>query len=347
MSRLSIIVPVYNAEKELPECLDAIISQKEADFELLLIDDGSKDNSWQVVQEYAEKDSRIRTYHQENQGITATRRIAVNMTTGDYIWFIDDDDIIVPGSIAKLVSVLNEKEPDVLWFGYSVDFMEENYSFVCSLPDWTYERSIVAVHDFFKTDSFNMYWNKLYRADMLRGHDEFFPTGKDQSGDLIFNCAVFAHAKKVVTCSDIIYHYQKRPKETMVNRFLPDSEKILKDKEEGVRYMMEALGSPQDQLSDDYLLREYEVFVINLFADSCPYSRDEKIKMIRDNITTDHANTVIQRAVPFNTYSRIFRDSALSGNAKKIYRTYAALSTAKNKFSGLYKTFRKTIYRGK
>ena len=59
MSRLSIIVPVYNAEKELPECLDAIISQKEADFELLLIDDGSKDNSWQVVQEYAQKDSRI------------------------------------------------------------------------------------------------------------------------------------------------------------------------------------------------------------------------------------------------------------------------------------------------
>ncbi|MCR5449551.1 MAG: glycosyltransferase [Solobacterium sp.] len=347
MSRISIIVPVYNAEKELPECLDSIVGQKEADFELLLIDDGSKDGSWNVVQEYAKKDPRIKTYHQENQGITATRRTAVNMTSGDYIWFIDDDDIITPGSIARLTAVLDEKKPDVLWFGYSVNFMEENYSFVCTLPERTYEHTLEAVHNFFATDSFNMYWNKLYKADMLRNHDEFFPIGKDQSGDLIFNCEVFSRAGKVTVCPDVIYQYQKRSKETMVNRFLPDSEKILNDKEEGVRKMLESLGAGNDSLINDYLLREYEVFVINLFAENCPYSRKEKIRMIRNNITTPKARSVIAQAKPVNIYSKIFRTCAGTGNAGLICSTYAALSTAKNRFSGIYQAFRKLSYKGK
>ncbi len=346
MTKVSIIVPVYNAEKELPECLDSILAQPE-DFELVMIDDGSKDNSWSVVEEYGKKDSRIRIFRQENQGITATRRTAVNLSTGDYIWFIDDDDVIVPGALRKITEILDEQDPDVLWLSYSVDFMEEGYSFTCTLPAWKYDKTIDAVHDFFRTDSFNMYWNKIYRADMLRNHDEFFPIGKDQSGDLIYNCVVFANAKTISTCPDIIYHYQKRSRETMVNRFLPDSEKILHDKEEGVRFMMETLEAPSDSLIDDYLLREYEVFVINLFADSCPYTKEEKIRLIRNNITTEKAAGVIRRAVPANMYSKIFRECAKSGDPVRIYQTYRLLSTAKNSFGGLYRTFRKRIYGGK
>ncbi len=345
MKKLSILIPVYNAEKELGQCLDSIIPQLDDGSELILVDDGSKDGSLRVLNEYKERYPFINVYAQQNQGCTAARKKALSYAAGKYSWFIDDDDRVEPDTIAGLLKCL-DSDPDILIFGNTVDFVEEGYSFNMPTPECTYAKTAEAVADCFRNDNFNTYWNKFYRTSILKDHPECLPAGKENSGDLIFNCVAFTHSEKIVSSPLIAYHYQKRARETMVNRFLPDSTEVLQDKEKAVREMMAALNEPDHPLIDDYLLREYEVFVINLFAEGNPYSRKERVRLVRENVTTPAGIRSIKKAAAPNRYSEIFKKTALSGNPGKIVAVYTVLSFAKNTFSGLYRRFRRRIYTG-
>ena len=96
MELVSVIVPVYNVEKYLPECLDSILASTYSNLEIILVDDGSPDNSPQICDEYTLKDSRIKVIHQENQGLVAARNIGLASATGTYIGFVDSDDVVSP-----------------------------------------------------------------------------------------------------------------------------------------------------------------------------------------------------------------------------------------------------------
>ena len=102
MELISIIVPVYKAEKHLSECIDSIISQTYENFELILIDDGSPDNSGKICDEYAEKDKRIRAIHKENGGVSSARNTGLDNASGEYITFIDSDDFVDKQYLEKL-----------------------------------------------------------------------------------------------------------------------------------------------------------------------------------------------------------------------------------------------------
>ena len=103
--KISIIVPVYNAEKYLNRCVDSILSQTFKDFEILLIDDGSKDKSGAICDEYAKKDNRVRVFHKENGGVSSARNVGLDEAKGKYISFVDSDDWVVPSYLAELLSL--------------------------------------------------------------------------------------------------------------------------------------------------------------------------------------------------------------------------------------------------
>lgn len=119
MPLISVIVPVYNVEKYLHACLDSILAQTFTDFELILVDDGSPDSSGKICDEYAEKDSRIRVFHQENQGQAAARNYGVTLAKADWISFVDSDDIIHPQMIELLFAALKKENTDI-----SIAFVE-------------------------------------------------------------------------------------------------------------------------------------------------------------------------------------------------------------------------------
>lgn len=108
MPKISVIVPVYNVEKYLNECVDSILAQTFTDFELILVDDGSRDNSGAICDEYASKDERISVIHQENQGQAASRNTAVAIAKGEWIHFVDSDDLIHPQMLEILYSAVDE-----------------------------------------------------------------------------------------------------------------------------------------------------------------------------------------------------------------------------------------------
>ena len=108
MNKVSIIIPIYNTEKYLKACLDSVLSQTYENLEIILIDDGSTDNSGKIIDDYAKKDHRIKVVHQKNRGQSAARNEGLKKATGDYISFIDADDKIKPNFIEKLLAPFDE-----------------------------------------------------------------------------------------------------------------------------------------------------------------------------------------------------------------------------------------------
>ena len=111
--KVSVIVPVYNVEKYLHRCIDSILAQSFTDFELLLVNDGSKDKSGEICDEYAAKDSRVRVFHKENGGVTSARKLGFDSSVGEYVLFVDSDDYLDKDGIASLVS-LSDDDVDII-----------------------------------------------------------------------------------------------------------------------------------------------------------------------------------------------------------------------------------------
>ena len=122
MPIISVIVPVYNVEKYLNRCIDSILAQTFSDFELLLIDDGSKDKSGEICDQYAEKDDRIKVLHKENGGASAARNTGIDHAVGEYIMFADSDDYIGRNMLESLLGLI-ERQND--WAISSMEMVED------------------------------------------------------------------------------------------------------------------------------------------------------------------------------------------------------------------------------
>ena len=132
---VSVIVPVYNAEKCLPRCVESILSQTYKDLEIILVDDGATDDSPRICDDYAVKDSRIKVIHQKNGGISNARNTGLKNAKGDYIQLVDHDDVIHPQMVKKLLSLLDSGDYDFsMCYGepiYDVDLLSQRL--VCLL----------------------------------------------------------------------------------------------------------------------------------------------------------------------------------------------------------------------
>lgn len=123
---ISVIVPVYNAEPFLSASIESILTQTYQDIELLLIDDGSTDRSGAICDEYAAKDSRVRVSHKENGGVSSARNLGLDQARGEYIHFVDSDDILLQGAYQYIAEVCNSYFPDVISFDYFTDIRDKD-----------------------------------------------------------------------------------------------------------------------------------------------------------------------------------------------------------------------------
>ena len=121
---VSIIIPAYNAEKYLQRCLDSIASQPAEEYEVIVVNDGSTDGTGQIADAFAAKGPRVRAVHQENGGVSVARKNGVSQAAGAYIWFIDSDDFILPGSLAKVLELI-ESHPEIDTFFAPVKMRDE------------------------------------------------------------------------------------------------------------------------------------------------------------------------------------------------------------------------------
>ena len=205
--KISVIVPVYNVEKFLTRCIDSILAQTFTDFELLLIDDGSKDKSGEICDEYAAKDSRIRVFHKQNGGVSTARNLGIDKAQGEWVYFVDSDDWIEIETLS-IVQSIDMRKIGIIKFGYYEDFYDGKINIVSD----NNERIISDPEEMLNAVGNNKYygflWNSFFNRSIIKTlrFDEDLPWMEDH----IFSLQLFLSGKSLIILSGKYYHYNIR-----------------------------------------------------------------------------------------------------------------------------------------
>ncbi len=199
---VSILVPVYNVESYLSQCLDSLINQTYNNLQIVLIDDGSKDNSWSIMQDYATKDNRIEIYHQENAGVATTRNNLLEKIKGEYVLFVDSDDWIELDMVEFLINKVKETKSDVVTCGNVINDtpVSSEYNHKILLRKEAIERFLYHIE--FR----GSLWNKLVKTSLL--HNCKFHCGISLGEDALFCWHFLQYADKVLFTDRQLYHYR-------------------------------------------------------------------------------------------------------------------------------------------
>lgn len=194
MPKISVIVPVYNTEQYLPRCIDSILSQTFTDFELLLIDDGSKDNSGKICDEYAAKDSRIRVFHKENGGVSSARNMGLNNAQGEWITFVDSDDYLIEHSGFNLLA-RTDIEADLIVYS----FLWNNELVRCPSSNH-FEEIFFSYHSI-------VIWSKIYKRSIIQQNRLYFNEMIHLGEDQLWFSEYIKHTSTYLCNEAILYKY--------------------------------------------------------------------------------------------------------------------------------------------
>src|SRR5699024_9586323 len=235
---VSIIVPVYNAEDYINECIDSMLYQTFTNLEIILVNDGSTDSSAEIINQYAEQDNRIKPIHIENSGVSTARNIGLQNATGEWVIFVDSDDWIEPEMISFAVHKANETKADIVMWTYFKNYANQELR-LSLLPGG--DQTITDDKDLFHLKAiYSMYgeeeikesvssgtvWCKLYKKSLIDENNLKFKVGLTRAQDTVFSINTVEYAKKVVYYDKHLYHYRiTNTSTTSGTRYIEDSEK--------------------------------------------------------------------------------------------------------------------------
>ena len=221
---ISIIVPVYNVEKYLPQCIESIINQTYQDLEIILINDGSTDNCPQICNEYSERDDRIIVIHQKNGGAASARNAGLRIAKGDYLAFVDSDDYLELDAYERMMALMLSYEADIIHCAFRNVFPDKQVDRLSS-----YSEEVYTVQQYlsrYATDWMcALIWNKLYRRCLFSGI--YFEEGH-LIDDEFFTYQGVMNAERIVYAPIIVYNYRMRASSVM--REKDSAERVLFDR---------------------------------------------------------------------------------------------------------------------
>lgn len=258
MLELSIIVPLYNSEKFLPKCLDSLLNQdiREQDYEIILVDDGSPDNSRHIAEGYASRHTNITVLAQPNKGTSGARNTGIRQATGKYLYFVDPDDFILDNSLGIILRKMEEENLDVLRFGYVE--VDEQYrpTKSCKNPESPDYSSQLMDGCSFMAERLGIacyVWSFLFRTSLLKENDLFFYEG-DYFDDTPWLPRVLSLAQRVDSI-DYKRHFYLIRNNSLVQSI---SEKSITRKIDGQRFLIKELLRQKEALNDEAASKWYD-----------------------------------------------------------------------------------------
>lgn len=222
MPKVSVIVPVYNVEQYLRECLDSLICQTLEDIEIICVDDCSTDRSLQILEEYAKKDKRIIIQkHQKNKGLSASRNTALSVVKSAYVMNCDSDDLFVPEMCEKMYQAISKNDVDLAICGIKVFYETEVPEGVKKSDKLYYSiknNGIQNVTDKLILNINASFCNKIVSTDLIKKHQISFPEGLNYE-DAYFHFAYMPWVKKVCFIDENLYQYRRRANSIMCETF--------------------------------------------------------------------------------------------------------------------------------
>ena len=220
-SLVTIIVGIYNGERYLAKCIDSIINQTYENIEIILVDDGSTDNSSQICDEYAKADSRIRVIHKKNGGVSSARNSGISIAKGNYFCFVDQDDFLALDYVEYLYNLIINYKADISVVPQVIHFSDENQIYIekhssSDIEIWSGEKAACEM----------MYskmeigpWSKMISKKVIADNNMVFNEKYFGGEGYLFSVQAFAYSKKVVVGFKGIYNYRVDNYESEMSKF--------------------------------------------------------------------------------------------------------------------------------
>lgn len=268
---LSIIIPVYNAEAFLEECLASVISQDFDDIEVICIDDGSTDRSLSLLEKWQSKDSRINIIQQPNSGPSAARNNGMKTAQGQYTTFVDADDLVRHNIYTTAIRKMEENELDVFFFAYET-FPNGNVRTTHFLTE-----TVMDYHQLFATNNhiqsknalcFN--WRFIFRTSVIKEYHLQFDEQIRYGEDMLFNIDTICHSRRIMVSDEPLYLYRKNPMGAMAQVFKPQLKNSLVKAydiklDQIYKYHIDEQGFYKDDIAEYYLKVFLPMLISNEF----------------------------------------------------------------------------------
>jgi len=283
--RVSIIVGIYNVSSYLRnKQLNCLLTQSYADWELILVDDGSTDDSGQLCDELAQKDNRIKVIHKENGGLGSARNAGLDVAQGNYVWFYDVDDEVYANLLEYCVQQMEIRELDMLQFGFraitpSQNLIEDVHLKECMVVGQEQLKEVYLDNVLFVRYGNGFAWNKFYRRSFLEEHHLRFDNLRIQQ-DEVFNLKCYPNVERLYLSPEVLYDYYIYDVGNNRSRFIHDRFDIyvrVRDQFEKLRNTWSIV----DSRFDDYLQKRFyqsvdQTLRFNLLHPDCPWRYEKK-----------------------------------------------------------------------
>lgn len=281
---VSIIIPAYNVENYIDECLNSIMMQTYSKWEAIIVDDGSKDDTWKHISNYSSMDSRFRGIHVENGGVSKARNLALNQVKGQYILFVDSDDTINKNTIETLVTAI-EANPEADLVNYQYYRVDENGN---SFADFNFHEGYISTID--EVEKMDLIinclldyqigyevWGKLYKSSVVKNHNIRFNDACHIGEDLAFNVCYCLYANGINCIKDRFYNYRVRDNSAMAT-----SNELSKIFQERLILLEGLYDTFEETLKTDEINRFYQMFYKAMLYASAGFTPKETVDVARN-----------------------------------------------------------------
>lgn len=310
--KVSVIMPVYGVEDYVGKAIESIKNQTLTDWEFFCVDDGTKDKSGEICDEYAAKDPRIIVIHKENGGAPSARNVAIDKARGKYMYFMDSDDWAEPTMLEDMYNLAERDNAQLVVAGFYIDTYysdTEKYSQQQFCESAVYKNSREFrqnAHKLFDKNLLYTPWNKLYLSSYILENKLYFP--ETFWDDFPFNLSVVRDVERVTVTSEKYYHFIRKRGESETAKYRAD---MFQKREEEHSWMLELYehwktDSPEIR---EFLARRYIERVIgcieNVTNRNCTLSSKEKKAEIKKMISSDRAREAVRTAKPNSKYMKL------------------------------------------
>lgn len=278
----SVVMPAYNCEDTVGKTIESVLNQTVIDFELIIVNDGSTDNTQQVLERYHSKDSRVKFKTIENGGPGNARNKGIEITTGQYLLFVDSDDVMKEGTLEIYADHVKDENVDLTISSYNMNVLDGeelvDTRFV-EAPNQmmeTHEEFLNNVYPLMNKQLMYVAWNKLFKLDIIKKHGIEFPP-YNSCEDRLFNIRYFNYVKNCKVVSDVLYDYSFDGKNSLTNKYFDNKFDTF------VEFYREllALTKKHEKGFSALFLKGVMSCIIPLHSESCPLTYREKREYIK------------------------------------------------------------------
>lgn len=280
----SIVMPVYNGGKVITDSLKSILEQEYTEWELIVVDDGSTDNSAYICDECAKKNQKVMVVHTPNNGPAQARNIGLEKAQGEYVLFVDAGDYIEKMTLKHIKKVIDKQNPDLIIYNYFNENEEEKNA---RKIEEMFCRSNEEFKEIFQEldSKFMTYpvWNKAYRRECIEKTQAKFPIGINVAEDFVFNTYIYREVQTVLVINQPLYHYVYRKGESISQKFdLKKIEYAIQVYDKVSEFYEQWLPHMKNN-AKNMLIYDVSVYINNMFNKGVILSRKERKKLV-DNI---------------------------------------------------------------